>query len=39
MREKRGAYRFLVGKTEGRRRLAIPTDRITLKWISKNGLN
>jgi len=34
MGERRGAYRVLVGKPEGRR----PLGRIILKWISGSGM-
>jgi hypothetical protein len=33
MREKRNAYRILVGKPEGKRPLGKPTGGIILEWI------
>jgi hypothetical protein len=37
MRERRGAYRILVGRTEGRRSIGRPDvdGRVILKWIFK----
>jgi hypothetical protein len=37
MGERRGAYRILVGKPEGKRSLGRPRGRIILIWIFRNG--